>query len=132
MIFFRPLPQVSALALSASLMAGPALAQVDGEGFDNLGFDRSERAYRFTRRDEDAVLDLEIDASEQSPLFNVPIVIERWGTEPVGVRLDDADIVRGESFRYGYVHTLHDSHLILWIAHLSTTNTRIRISTATE
>jgi hypothetical protein len=43
------------------------------------------------------------------------LLIENWGTAPPQVRLDDRKLERGDTFRYGYRHTLDSSDLIIWI-----------------
>jgi hypothetical protein len=43
------------------------------------------------------------------------LLIENWGTAPPQVRLDDQELERGDTFRFGYRHTLEGSDLIIWI-----------------
>ena len=117
------------IVLARSWSQAPAV-QVSGDGFDSLGFDRSERVYRFRRRGEAKELTLEFAASDRSPLYNLPMLVEDWGTAPIALRIDGTEVARGSEFRYGFLHTLDSTDLILWVSHVSTTKTRIRISSS--
>lgn len=110
----------------------PPAARLAGTGFEDLGFDRSERVYRFARRGSGRVLDLEFDASPTSPIVNLPVLVEDWGDDPATLRLNGEPVERGPDYRYGHIHTLDGTHLIVWISHLATTATKIRLSRPTD
>ena len=106
----------------------PPAVEIAGSDFESLGFDRSERAYRFRRQGESRELDMIVLASAASPLAGLPIVIEGWGESPVSATIDGQTLPRGGDFRYGYVRTLDDTHLVVWLAHTTTSRTRVRLS----
>jgi hypothetical protein len=88
---------------------------LEGQGFDSFGYDRSERIYRLRRMGDASSARLSFDATGQSPVRNLALLIENWGTGPPQVRLDGRKLERGDTFRYGYRHTLNGSDLIIWI-----------------
>ena len=118
------------VTLARSWARAPDARIVDGD-FESAGFDRSERVYRIVRSGPGREVTVEFDANESSPLFNVPLLVERWGTGPVSLLVDGRRVAHGPDFRYDYIHTLDDSDLIVWLAHQATTNTTVRISATT-
>lgn len=124
-------PFDSVVELARSWSRAPAV-RVTGGAFESSGFDRSERVYRFVRRGEGSELSLDFAASDASPLFNVPILVEGWGDGAVSVDVDGVNLPRGPDFRYGYVHTLEDTHLVVWLGHKAATRSRIRLSGVTD
>jgi hypothetical protein len=108
----QPFEELVPLARSWS---NPPPMNVEGRGFDSLGYDRSERIYRLRRRSGVSSTRLSFDATSQSPVRNLALLIENWGTAPPQVRLDDQELERGDTFRFGYRHTLEGSDLIIWI-----------------
>jgi hypothetical protein len=102
------------LPLARSWSHPPAMT-VAGENFDSLGYDRSERIYRLQRKREASSARLTFDASSNSPIRNLALVVENWGTTPPQVSLNDLQLERGDTFRYGYRHTLDGTDLIIWI-----------------
>ncbi len=115
------------VAVARAWSRAPA-ASVTGTAFESLGFDRAERAFRFARRGDGSELDVRFDASDASPLQNVPMLIENWGDAAVSAEIDGVKVPRGEQFRYGYVHTLDGTHLVVWLEHAAASRTRIRLS----
>jgi len=93
----------------------PPTMNVEGQNFDSLGYDRSERIYRLHRKRGSSSARLTFDASSNSPIRNLALVVENWGTTPPQVSLNDLQLERGDTFRYGYRHTLDGSDLIIWI-----------------
>ena len=108
----QPFEELVPLARSWS---NPPPMNVEGRGFDSFGYDRSERIYRLRRKSGVSSVRLSFDATSQSPVRNLALLIENWGTAPPQVRLDDRDLERGDTFRFGYRHTLEGSDLIIWI-----------------
>jgi len=95
----------------------PAELTVKSAGFRSAGYDRGQRAFLLARKgaSETAALELELSASEATPVFNPAIVIEGWGETGVSLRVDDREIPRGKDFRFGYRETLEGANLIVWL-----------------
>jgi hypothetical protein len=108
----QPFAELVPLARSWS---HPPTMNVEGQDFDSLGYDRSERIYRLRRRSGVSPARLTFDATSESPVRNLALLIENWGNAPPQVRLDERELERGDTFRYGFRHTLDGSDLIIWI-----------------
>ena len=108
----QPFEELIPLARSWS---HPPTMNVDGQDFDSLGYDRSERIYRLRRRSGVSSARLSFDATSESPVRNLALLIENWGSAPPQVRMDERELERGDTFRYGYRHTLDGIDLIIWI-----------------
>jgi len=121
----RPFDEL--VLLARSWAQAPAVS-VDGDGYASAGFDLSQRAYRFTRNGDGDDLLLEFESSDTSPLFNVPILVEGWGSAAVELQIDGMKIELGPYFRYGYEYAIDSTDLVVWIAHMATKKTRIRLA----
>jgi len=108
----RPFEELVLLARSWS---HPPAMSVQGDGFEVLGYDRSERIYRLNRGEGESLARLSIAASSDSPIRNLALLIKNWGTSSPQVRLDSRELQRGDEFRYGYRHSLDGTDLIIWI-----------------
>lgn len=99
--------------------------KLEGAGFRSEGYDRGERAYLLSREDSapggsgdasaDPLLEFELEASEDSPLFNPAFVICDWGDAKPEVWIDNTRIERGEKARVGRRYTLEGTDLIVWL-----------------
>ena len=116
------------LVTIARAWSRPPAAAVTGGAFESVGFDRGERVFRFTRDGEGNELSLRFDASDSAPLSGIPILVENWGTAAVSAHIDGAPVPHGGQFRYGTVHTLEGTHLIVWLAHAATGQTRVDLT----
>ena len=119
----RPFEDVVDLARSWNR---PAKAELDSDGFDDLGYNRSERAYRF-RRQGGSDLAFELAASRDTPLHNVSIVIEDWGDANAVLQIDGRPVPRGPDFRYGTRRRMASNDLVVWVALRSHAPTRLSI-----
>ena len=108
----RPFEDLVSLARSWSQ---PPRMSVDGEDFEALGYDRSERIYRLRRGSQASSAQLSINASDDSPIRNIALLVENWGSTSPRVELDGNELTRGNTFRYGHRHELTGSDLIVWI-----------------
>ena len=108
----RPFEELLPLARSWS---HPPSMTVDGDDFEALGYDRSERVYRLNRKSKASSARISIAASHDSPIRNLALLFENWGTTVPRVHLDGQELASGDTFRYGHRHTLSGSDLIIWI-----------------
>lgn len=93
---------------------------VTGGGFTGGDYDRTERAYRLagTEGRSDA-LSFRLQADTDSPVVNIPVLIENWGSGDASLKIDGRDIPRGRSFRYGHIRRINRYDLVVWIEHRS-------------
>jgi len=121
-------PFAELVEVARSWARAPEL-RLASDGFTSLGYDRSERAYRLKRSAEAAgAVELTLDASPESPIRNVALVVESWGEAEASLTLDGEAVPRGPSFRYGQRHTLESTDLIVWIGTRAEAPVRIRLS----
>ena len=102
--------------LARSWNNAPTLS-LHGEGFVNEGYDKSQRAYVLARRGTLAqdTLTFSIEASENSPVCNVAIVVKTWGDDHVRIKLNSRKLSPNDEFRCGYVRRLEGVDLVAWI-----------------
>lgn len=122
----RPFAELVELARSWS--RAPELRVARG-GFRSLGYDRSERAYRLVRSAEAwRPLELSLDASPDSPVRNLAVVLEGWGEAGAALAVDGRAVARGAAFRLGHVRSLERTDLVVWIEARSDAPLRIRLA----
>jgi len=90
---------------------------LQGGAFTSQGYDKSQRAYLLTRTGEGNAepLKFQIEASEESPVFNLALIIENWGMVGAGLKLDGKRVKKGRDFRLGHRNRLEGTDLIVWI-----------------
>ncbi len=108
----------SSVVATARSWAQPPDLRVDGGGFTAASYSRPERAYTLRRLsgDKPSPLVARVQASEESPVRNVAIVVENWGDTGATLTIDGRRVPRGTAFRYGLRHTLTGVDLVAWIA----------------
>jgi hypothetical protein len=86
-------------------------------GYNNKGYDQSQRAYILECDDpaEKAGLRFEFPASNELPLVNPAFIIKNWGSADPALQINRQPIERGKAFRYGHVQTLQGTDLIIWV-----------------
>lgn len=104
------------VVVARSWSCAPPL-RLKGAGFTSAGYDRGERAYRLALEDGAgaAALEFELDAGDESPVYNIPLVIRNWGEGDAELMIDGKKIKCGKSFRLGHRRRLEGSDLIVWI-----------------
>jgi hypothetical protein len=82
-----------------------------------VGYDLSQRAYVLAcpnpGRPEAAACELQ--ASEETPLANVVLYIERWGDGDAAVKVDGQPVERGQTLKVGHVRTIEGTDLVVWV-----------------
>jgi hypothetical protein len=98
-------------------------------GFNNLGFNKNERAYYLSKdADSPVSLKFEIAANNGSPLVNPAFIIKKWGIKNINLFIDGQPVHPGNNFRYDYRKTLEGRDLIVWIDYQSTQPVSIAIN----
>lgn len=101
--------------LARSWLSAPKL-EVTSSGFSNHGYDLTERAYVLHKSaNGTSALEATLHASEQSPMVNVAIVVKGWGDRGAVLKIGGTYVPRGKDFRFGHIHRLEGSDLVLWI-----------------
>jgi hypothetical protein len=115
--------------LAKSWLSAPSI-EAQGTGFQSQGYDPTQRAYVIVRQDANAApqLQLSLQASIESPILNPAFVIKNWGDTEPKLRIDGKPIVRGSTFRYGFVPSLDGSDLVVWLQIESTKPARFEFA----
>jgi hypothetical protein len=72
---------------------------------------------------EGAKLELEFEASEEEPLFNLALVVNKWGDSDVALKLNGKEISRGKDFRYGIEYDVEGNGNLIVFAKVKAKNT---------
>jgi hypothetical protein len=93
------------------------------------GYDYTQRAYILDAEKEGTKLEMEFEASEEEPLFNLALVVNNWGGSDVALKLNDKEIPRGKDFRYGIEYDVEGSgKLVVFTKVKSTDTARVTLS----
>jgi hypothetical protein len=97
--------------------------EIKSEGFESQGYNLGQRAYILNRKGNaaDDILKFRVVASENSPVYNLSLVVENWEKESLTLMVNGQEIPHGNDFRVGVSHTLEKSNVIIWIKTKSTT-----------
>ncbi len=114
-------PAAELASLGRSWALAPEL-KIEGNLFENQGYDLSQRAYVLQLRGSDSPMRLqgEIAAGPESPLVNACLRIKGWGNRSAALKLDGQEMRSGQDFRLGHIRTLEGTDLIVWIKKRST------------
>jgi len=114
-------------SLSRSWIQPPALKIVRGD-FISEGYDFTQRAYILNSLDEKSeLLELEVKASQDSPLVNICMVLNGWEADQITVLMNDQELLENRDYRLGKRKGLESEDLIIWIENESITSSRILI-----
>jgi hypothetical protein len=104
------------LAVLARSWAFPPKMTVAGSGFENQGYDPSQRAFVLRNLSADSTpIRLNFNANADSPLMSPAIVIENWGEATPSLEVDGKPIAWGKDARFGLVSALDRSTLVVWL-----------------
>lgn len=103
------------LDVARSWTKAPLMKIIRGD-FENLGYDRSERAYKLKSLSaKEASLSIRFEASSSKPVNNLSIIILNWKHSDITIMIDGRKKNAGTSFRYGQRKTLTGSDMIIWL-----------------
>jgi hypothetical protein len=105
--------------------------KVKGASLSSQGYDRSERAYKLSRKEQASGdnCKFELAASEQSPVFNPAFVIENWSGGDPAVKIDGKTVPQSKNLRIGRRHLLKGDNLIIWLQLESTKRVSVELIT---
>jgi hypothetical protein len=117
------------LARLARSWAQPPVLKISGSNFINKGYDLTQRAYIIECADNNQDrLDMELDASNESPMVNVCFVVKGWNSENISVLLDGRVLNGKSEYKSGVIRNLDSDNLILWIAMKSSQAVKIVVN----
>jgi hypothetical protein len=107
----------------------PPEMSLSGSAYENKGYDYTQRAYIVETRKPGSRLDLMFDASEESPLCNLALVVNNWDESGAALQIGGEDVPRGKDFRYGIEYDVEgNAHLIVWIKRKAKQPTKISLA----
>ncbi len=117
------------LARLARSWAQSPVVKISGTYFVNKGYDLTQRAYIIECADNQAErLEMELDASDASPLVNVCFVVKGWNSENISVVLDGRVLKTKSDYNSGVVRSLESDNLVLWVSVKSSQPSKILVS----
>lgn len=122
-------PAASLAKLARSWNNAPGMIIKSNE-FAGEAYSKKERAFIISNKNEIhlSVLEIMLQASDNSPLVNPSFVIKNWGDADVKLTVNGKKIPRGESFRYGYRNTMEGIDLVFWIEMESSTDVYYKLT----
>jgi len=121
---------IDALVFAGKSWAYAPQVALKSKGFRCHGYDLAERAYQLTKDNPsaDGILELTLDASEDSPVFNPAFVVRDWHPRSLNLKLNGRQVSRGGDFRIGARPTIQGEDVIIWIRTRSTKPLTIELS----
>ena len=117
------------LATLARSWAQPPVLKVNGNDLINKGYDLTQRAYILENKDNKTnQLEMELVASNDSPVVNVCFVVSRWNADDFSVQLDGRILEKNKDYNLGIIRNLEKDDLILWVRMKSTKPSRILVN----
>ena len=107
----------------------PPEVELNTDAYSDENYVPHERAYYFTCIDptSKAPLDFKINASKEHPIVNLALIILNLDSD-ITLKINDQEVARSKSFRYGIHHELNGSKALLWIKLKANTPTKIVIT----
>ncbi len=117
------------LAMLARSWAQPPILKINGNGFNGGGYDLTQRAYIISCRDNNPEkLEMELSASDQSPIVNACFVVKGWNPEEVSVQVDGRVLKKKADYNTSIIRNLEKDEMILWINLKSMKATKILVA----
>jgi hypothetical protein len=116
------------IPLAASWLHAPKMT-VEGDGFSGGDYSFQTRCYRVAceKAKADSQLEMTLAATKQSPVHNVPILIENWGRRDVRIQLNGKLLEAGDC-EIGYRTRLDKTDLVLFIRAETTEPAKVTVS----
>lgn len=125
---------VSELIPIAKSWLSPPKMEVNRAGFQNDGYDPTQRAYVLTKTgsSSDRSVLLTFQGSAAQPIFDPAIVIKNWGKAGARLTVNGMRVAWGKYYRIGHIHRLEGTDLVIWMRKRSTEPLEVDISTAAQ
>jgi hypothetical protein len=113
-------PHSEIISLAKSWLYPPPIS-VAGSSVKIEGYQEQERAYVLDKTGSGSdQIDIDISSSAESPLVNPAFIIKNWGDTEAELVINGDKVPRGKDFRYGFLHNLDGSDLIVWLKYQTT------------
>jgi len=123
-------PAAKLVGLARSWLKPPKL-ELHSEGFTNNGYDPTQRAYIISANNANT-LRCRINASTESPIRNLSIVVRNWGNSDAALTLNGEAVPQGKQFRMGHRKRIDGTDLVTWINMKSDKPIEITLRPTTE
>jgi hypothetical protein len=101
--------------LARSWSRAPAISSKSG-ALTGGSYSLAQRCYEFTCKDPvTQPVEMEIAASHDSPVVNIPLVLRNFGDAEVALEVDGKPVPRGKDFSYSHEASLEGTNLCVWI-----------------
>ena len=125
-----PLSASDLVPLAKSWSYPPGLTLINNGGFEDMGYDPSERAYQIAVTDAlpPSGLEIMLNGDPESPVMNPCIVIRNWGDIIPEILVDGEKDPTGKSARYGFRNAVTGVDLIVWLKKEAEASVQISIN----
>ena len=108
--------KVEELAPMARSWTYPAKLKVVGKDFEFDKYDPEQMAYvlRKVSSSENTSLEISLDGSEESPVYNPVFVVKNWEADLFELEINGEKVVEGNGYEYGIEKSLEGDYLVLW------------------
>jgi hypothetical protein len=101
--------------LARSWSRAPAISSKSG-ALTGGSYSLAQRCYEFICKDPVMQpVEMEIAASHDSPVVNIPLVLRNFGDAEVAMEVDGKPVPRGKDFSYSHEASLEGTNLCVWI-----------------
>jgi len=122
----KPIDSLMSLARSWNY---PPAVKLLTDGFSSAGYDKYQRSYNFEcTSDKNQSLEFELQASKNSPICNLSLVIKNSNSTTAGVEIDGVKKVLNKDYFVSFQPTLDGNEMIIWLYLKSEKVTKIKIS----
>jgi len=121
----QPVDSLVALARSWNY---PAKVNLQSPGFSSKGYDKYQRTYVLKAENPTSSdLLLQLEASGESPLHNLVLIIENWSPHITKIKLGNKWLTKGRDYQAGYVAGILEDKTLLYISCKSEHPVELRI-----
>ena len=94
----------------------PAKASTNNDAFTQPKYDVYQRAYLISKNKKDvSVLEINFDASKDSPIYNLAVIVENWDVENPSISVNGKQLIRGKDFFFSRFDELSNSKFVLFV-----------------
>jgi hypothetical protein len=114
--------------IAKSWLQAPKAKKVS-KGYVDNGYNEPERAYYFTcdTPGSPKSFSFDIEASEESPIVNLAVVVNGWGKVGASLTLNGKKVEKSLEYRVGHRDGFADDDLVIYIKYESTTPVSIKL-----
>jgi hypothetical protein len=113
---------VEDLVPMAKSWSDPAKLVIQGDGFENKGYDPEQMAYVIEAQQsgKNTSLEFTLSGTNDSPVIDPAIVIKNWDIKSFDLEINGKKMSSGDGYRYGIESSLEGNYLVFWSKMAST------------